>query len=116
MPRLTAAWPTPSWTPSATDAEVADYADLYLEYDDVQRVTTRTAQGEGCSSCSGGLGTSTFSYTTSAFADGYNSWKRKTVETLADGNENITFTNFADQTMLQVFHDTTTDDEWAPST
>ena len=37
----------------------------------------------------------------------------KTVETLPDGNENIVYTNHMGQVMLQVFHDTDTDDEWA---
>jgi hypothetical protein len=49
---------------------------------------------------------------TSGFADGHNSWSRKTVETLPDGNQNIVFTNFAGQVMLSVFKDVTTSDEW----
>jgi hypothetical protein len=70
-------------------------------------------QGTGdCCGGSGGLGTYEFAYHTSGFADGHNSWRRKTVETLPDGNQNIVFTNFAGQVMLSVFKDVTTSDEW----
>jgi hypothetical protein len=41
-------------------------------------VTEAIAQGEGCSSCSGGLGTYTYSRTFSPFADGFNSWNSST--------------------------------------
>jgi hypothetical protein len=98
---------------SATDTEVAAYADVHLEYDAVQRVTSAVVQGAGCSVCSGGLGSYDYEYTTSPFADDYNAWKFKTVETLPDGNQNIAYTNFAGEVMLQVFRDTTTEQEWA---
>jgi hypothetical protein len=51
---------------SLTDAQVAPYADNYFEYDATSHaVTKEVAQGEGCSSCTGGLGTFTFAYTQS---------------------------------------------------
>src|SRR6185437_382569 len=34
------------------------------------------------------------------------SWATKTVETLPDGNQNIIYSNYASQTMLSVFQDT----------
>ncbi|MBO0697189.1 MAG: RHS repeat protein [Zavarzinella sp.] len=107
--RLTAAYPTPD---TATDAQVAAYADDYFEFDATKRVTKHTRQGTGCTSCSGGLGTSTFAYSTSPFADGYNSWRTKTVETRADGNTLTVYTNFAGQPILEVYKDATTGQEW----
>jgi hypothetical protein len=97
---------------TATDAQVAPYADLYFEYDSSKRVSKEIVQGTGCSSCTGGLGTYTFSYSTSTFADGYNSWERKTVETLPDGNQNIVFTNHVGQVVLKSFKETATGREW----
>ncbi|MCI0684777.1 MAG: hypothetical protein L0Y71_21985, partial [Gemmataceae bacterium] len=84
--RLAAAFADPF---AASDSQVAPYADLYLEYNDAKLVTKEIVQGDGCSACSGGLGTYTFSYAVSGFADGHNSWSRKTVETLPDGNQHI---------------------------
>jgi RHS repeat-associated protein len=97
---------------SELDGAVAPFADHYFEYDGSQRATKEIAQGAGCSTCSGGQGTFALSYTTSANADGYNSWKTKTVETLPDGNENIVYTNYVGQVMLKVFHETSTGNKW----
>jgi RHS repeat-associated protein len=97
---------------TATDSQVAPYADNYFQYDSQQRVSEAVVQGQGCSSCSGGLGTYTYSYTTSDNPAGYNSWAVKTVETLPDGNENIVYSNFAGEQMLSVFVDTTTNQQW----
>src|SRR5262249_17082051 len=108
--RLVAAVGTPT---TATDSQVAPYADDYFEYDSQHRVTKEIAQGEGCSSCSAGLGTYTFDYTTSSNPDGFSSWKVRTTETLPDGNQNIYYVNAYDQQMLKVYHDTTTGQNWA---
>jgi hypothetical protein len=107
--RLMAAVGNPT---TATDGQVAPYADDYFQYDSRHRVTAEVAQGEGCSSCSAGLGTFTFSYTTSSNADGFNSWKVKTTETLPDGNQNIYYVNAFDQQMLKVYHDVATGQNW----
>jgi RHS repeat-associated protein len=89
---------------TATDAQVAPYADDYLEYEPTtRRVTKAVVQGSGCSSCAGGQGTFTYSYTSSSNPSGYNSWATKTVETLPDGNQNIVYTNYAAEVMLKVF-------------
>ena len=87
---------------TASDAIVALYADHYFEYDEDRRVTKEIVQG--------GSQTFLFAYEESGFDDGYNSWKVKTTETLPDGSQNIVFTNYAGQTMLQVFKSGT--DEW----
>ena len=107
--RLVAAVGDPT---TASDAQVAPYADNYFEYDSQMRVSKEVAQGAGCSSCSGGLGTFTYSYTLSNNPAGYNSWAVKTVETLPDGNENIVYSNYAGEQMLSVFMDTTTGQQW----
>jgi RHS repeat-associated protein len=108
--RLKAADSTPE---DATDSFVASFASEAFEYDAVRRIVKHTQQGTGCSACAGGLGESTFAYTTSTFADGYNSWRTKTVETRADGNTVTTFTNFAGQPVLEVYEDTAANLEFA---
>ncbi len=77
--RLAAAFPDTDFD-TLTDEQVAPYADQFFAYDSEGRVTTRTVQGQGCSSCSGGLGTFTFSYSQSDNTPGYNSWTFKQVE------------------------------------
>jgi hypothetical protein len=96
------------------DTVVAPYADHYFEYDLFRRATKEIAQGAGCSTCNGGQGSFTYSYTerSSTAPDDINNWKIKTVETLPDGNQNIVFTNYRGQVLLQSYKDTTTNDEW----
>jgi hypothetical protein len=97
---------------SLTDSQVSPYADQNYQYDTLQRVTQAVIQGTGCSACSGGLGTFAYAYTGSNFADGYNNWRHKVVESLPDNNQNIVYTNFGGQVMLRVFKDTTTGNQW----
>jgi RHS repeat-associated protein len=89
---------------TATDATIAPFAKDYYEYDASRRVTRHDIQGEGCSSCSGGIGTHLFAYTTNPAnpAIGYNTWKFKTTQTLPDGTQSITYANYRGQTMLGV--------------
>lgn len=95
-----------------SDSVAAPYATNYYEYDSSRRVTKEIAQGAGCSSCTGGQGTYTFSYSSSSNAEGYNSWRYKTVQTLPDGNQNTVYTNSYGQAMLVVYQDTTTSQQW----
>jgi RHS repeat-associated protein len=107
---------------TAADSVVAQYADQAYQYDSQGRVTNKVTQGEGCSTCSGGLGSSTYTYTDSTFASGYNSWANKITQTLPGYNfadptdpENTTVTtyyNFAGQTMLEVTEQVATGDKW----
>lgn len=90
---------------TSTDSQVDDYADFYLEYDLFNRVSKEVVQGEGCSVCTGGQGTYTFTYTASGFAPGYNRWNMRTEETLPDGSKNIVYTNAYGQVMLKSFKD-----------
>jgi len=87
---------------TATDATIAQFADFYFEYDDERRVTREDVHSASQ--------TYRFEYAESEFADGYNSWRRKTTETLPDGSQNVIYTNFAGQTMLSVFQ--SGDEQW----
>ncbi len=107
--RLKGTYATPG---TATDGQVDDYASAYYEYGAGQQVSKAVMQGEGCPVCTGGLGEYTYAYTISAFVNGYNNWRTKTVETLPDGNQNIVYTNFIGETILKIFKDTTTSQEW----
>jgi len=98
-----------------SDDDARWYADNYFQYDDQQRATKEVAQGAGCSTCSAGLGSFFYAYTSNPAGGNPadpNSWNTKTVETLPDGNENIVYTNYMGQVMLQAFHDTTTNQQW----
>ncbi len=97
---------------SLTDTQVAPYADNYFEYDTSQRVTKEVAAAAGGCACVGGVGTFTYAYTSSTNADGMNSWKVKTVETLPDGNTNTVYTNAAGQVMLLDYHDAAASADW----
>ncbi|HUY92555.1 MAG TPA: hypothetical protein VMV10_27700 [Pirellulales bacterium] len=81
---------------TATDAQVAEFADLYLEYDGQRRVTKETTDG--------GLYSFTFSFTKNANAgyfDDYNNGKIKTVETRPDGSTNTVYTNYVGQVLVK---------------
>jgi RHS repeat-associated protein len=95
-----------------TDAQIAPYADDSFQYDSSHRVTQAVVQGVGCSSCTGGLGTFTYAYTTSSNSPGMNSWAVKTVETLPDGNTNTAYTNAYGEVMLKAYTDTTLSQTW----
>ncbi len=88
---------------TATEAQVADYADQYLEYDAASKVSRVELRG--------GAEARTFTYEQSAFADGPNNWRYKTTETRSDGAKTITYMNYAGQTMLDVFQSGT--EKWS---
>jgi RHS repeat-associated protein len=104
---------------TATDEQVALYADNHFEYDASRRVVKEVAQGEGCSTCSSSQGRGTFQFAyqdnpswSSTLTDQHNSWRRKTVETLPDSNQNIVYTNNFGQVILSIFKDTTSGQQW----
>jgi RHS repeat-associated protein len=94
---------------TATDAQVAPYADNYYEYDAQRRVTKEVAQGTTCDcSDTGGQGTFTYSYDGNDNPTGYNIWQTRTIETLPDNSptfvsENIVYSNGYGETMLKVY-------------
>ncbi|HEX8910754.1 MAG TPA: hypothetical protein VF796_00245, partial [Humisphaera sp.] len=85
---------------NATAEELAPFASRHYTYDAAHRVSAETVGGAG------GGGTYQFAYETSGHADGYNSWKYKTTETLPDGNQNVVYTNHLQRVMLKVFRNT----------
>lgn len=87
---------------TATDAQMANYADYYFEYDGSRRVTRETVDA--------GSQTFLFEYVTSSNPDGYNSWKVRTTETLPDGSQNIVYTNAAGASILKILKQG--DNEW----
>jgi RHS repeat-associated protein len=97
---------------SAADAQIAPYADYFFQYDGQDRVSAEVAQGAGCSACSAGLGTFTFSYTPSANPVGFNEWAMRTVETLPDGNQHIVYTNAYGEVMLLALKDVSSGQQW----
>lgn len=107
--RLKNTYSTPD---SATDSQVGGYASGYFEYGPAQRVTKAVIQGDEGAVTQAGVGEHGYAYTTSSFADGYNNWRTKTVETLPDGNQNIVFSNFVGEPILKVFKNVTTSQEW----
>jgi RHS repeat-associated protein len=86
--------PTVSDPLTASDLKLAQYADQYFEYDADRRVTKEMVNG--------GSQTYLLAYEESENADGYNSWRFKTTETLPSGAQNIVYGNYAGQTMLRV--------------
>lgn len=78
------------------NGQLAQYADNYFQYDS-------DTQGAIAEKSGGGLLAFGFSRTTSGNSNGYNNWATKTVETLADGTQNIVYTNYAAQVILSVY-------------
>jgi len=77
---------------TATDAQVAAYADHYFEYDSTRRVTKEKVEA--------GTRTYTFAYTASAHPDGYDKWDTKTIETRPDSSQKVVYTNYIGQPLL----------------
>jgi RHS repeat-associated protein len=91
---------------TASNTQLAPFARDGFGYDSQNRMISRAEQGTGCSTCTGGIGTTSYSYATNANAPaGFNSWKYKTTALGPDGNETITYSNAYGQTMLKVFRD-----------
>ncbi|HQU42472.1 MAG TPA: hypothetical protein PK867_06650, partial [Pirellulales bacterium] len=81
---------------TATDAQLAGYADLYLEYDSDRHLTKEATNG--------GLYVTTFALVTNAnpgYVDAYNNWKTKTVETRPDGSVNTVYANYVNDVLLK---------------
>jgi YD repeat-containing protein len=93
----------------ASDAALAPYADNAFTYDGDNRVSTEVVQGAGCSVCSAGMGTYSYSYILGGI--GYGD-PNLTVETLPDGNTNSVLTNGAAQITEFDFEDVSTSQVW----
>ena len=86
-----------------SNAQLAPYARDYFAYDSQNRVSRHDQQGTGCTTCTGGIGSTTYDYfTRTGGGTGFNSWRYRTTETGPDGNQTIRYTNGLGQTMLEV--------------
>jgi RHS repeat-associated protein len=84
---------------SATDAQLAGYAEFYYEYESSKRVSKERRYGTGT-----GSQAYTFAYTARVGGtDGFNEWKLKTVETRPDGATTTVYTNYLGQVILKDF-------------
>jgi RHS repeat-associated protein len=98
-----------------SDADLAVYADTYLEYTGDHRVKKVVAQGAGCSVCTGGQGAYQYAYSTNPNfgtvaappddPNRVNEWRVRTTETLPDGTQNIIYTNNFGEAILTVVKD-----------
>ena len=86
---------------TASDATLATYAYLYLQYNSSHEVTEEVVGSFGSTQGSStGQGTFTLSYATSSNPLGYNSWANKTVATYPDGSTETYYTDGYGLTML----------------
>ena len=82
---------------TATNAQVADYADYLFKYDTYRRVVEEQLNG--------GSHTRTFEYTRSGNTNDPNNWDHKTVETRPDNSEIIVYTNHLGQVLVRELKD-----------
>jgi RHS repeat-associated protein len=81
---------------TATDAQVADYADNYFQYNSSKQVTLEATKG--------GLYTSAFAYYQNHNEwTGFNTWLIRTTETLTDGSQNIVYCNHYAQPVFKIY-------------
>jgi RHS repeat-associated protein len=93
---------------AATNAAVAPFATDFYAYDTQNRVIRHDAQGAGCSSCTGGIGTFTYVYATNPrpLVGSNLDWRTKFTETRPDGTGRIVYSNARTQPMLEVIRTT----------
>jgi hypothetical protein len=100
---------------SATDGQVADYANTYYEYDSNYRVRQVQERGASCSACGGGstLGTTDYAWTENGTPPGdYNTWNLHVVVDRPDDTRVILDMNKAKQPLTMVFQD---EDDGSPT-
>lgn len=113
--RLVAALGSEAAVDAASDATIAPYADFFFQYDAQRRVIQETVQGTGCGCGSAGSrGVFQYSYAVATHLqpDGPNVWSNKCTVTEPDGNQRIVYTNAAGQTMLSIYKDVLTGNQW----
>lgn len=80
---------------TASDEQVAAYADNYFQYDEQKRATMERTRG--------GAYEYSYEYETSSLPDDYNQWRTRATETLPDDSQNIVYSNHAGQMILKIF-------------
>ncbi len=83
----------------------APYADYSFQYDSNHRVSQEVVAGAGSSTDTGGLGTFTYSYTTSTNIPEFNNWTTKTVVTAPDSSTDTVYTNLFGEVLLDDHYD-----------
>jgi RHS repeat-associated protein len=91
---------------TATDAQLAPFADNYFQYDADGRAVSENAAAAGASGDSG-QGVSPLSYYTNpdfptSGTPDFNTWRQRTIEMLSDGNQNIVYTNVNQDVLLEI--------------
>ncbi len=111
--RVKADYPGTALT-ALTDAQLADYADVALEYDSTsRRVTKKVTAGAGCSACAGGFGTSATYYAEKASpGSGVNDWASKVGCVRDDGSTVVSYANKWGQELLSVVTEPSTGKAW----
>ena len=106
---------------STNDSQLQMYASNYFEYDNYKNpgsdhtVVKEIAHGGGCScSSDGGQGIYLYSYQANPnyAGDGYDNWKMRTTVTLPDQNQEIVYTNYAGQPLLDIQKEVSTGKQW----
>jgi Domain of unknown function (DUF6531) len=91
---------------TASNAQLDAYCEKYWEYDSQYRVVKQTVRGNEVD----GTGTQTFQYSKFQNPDVFNNvtnkWRTKTIETLADGTQNIVYTNSSAQVLVKITKET----------
>jgi RHS repeat-associated protein len=89
---------------TSPNAALAPFATNFYAYDAQNRVIRHDSQGTGCSACTGGIGTFTYSYAQSTLPvrDANRDWRTKTTETRPDGTQRIVYSNARNQQILEV--------------
>lgn len=93
---------------TASEAEVANFADNYFEYDSQRRVTVERVYG--------GRETTSLAYVANPTDPGteeVNVWATKTTEVRPDGNEVRVYTNKAGQVLVKILEETATGNTWS---
>lgn len=103
---------------SATDDQLALWADHYFAYDPETHRVTREIASAGCLGCatssSGGTSGDTFEYQDNSdpeYTDDFNHWKRKITVSHGDGFVETVYMNHAGLVMMRVYQDE--EDRWA---
>ncbi len=101
-------------TAGFSDANYPTYADESLQYDSQHRITQMVTQGRGCSVCSAGLGTFSYTYTQANNSDpsDHSRWSMETTESFVKAGTTLYsdtyFTNSIGEAILTDHHDNTT--------
>ena len=99
--RMAASLPSGTTPDTASNTQLAPFADSYFSYDSSGRVYQSTVAGQGGGTS--GQGTFTYSYSTSGNSAAFNHWSNKAAETLPDSSTKTVYSNYAGEPMLEAY-------------